>query len=278
VAATLSACLFPSLDGLTDGGAPNDATSEGSVNDAANDVVTQDATSDAGTDATIEAGLCPPNSDKSLVVYFPFDEGSGSIAHDCSGNGYDALLSGTTTTSTWTTGHSKGAIAFDSSNTTCVIVASASANQSGANPLTLSAWYSAASSAGGGYIVGQRHQTGYAWRVDVETDDAGFHANFAVGTNDDAGDDFSASSLTATDSFHHVAAVYDPSGPTQTLYLDGVVVDTETSAPAIVLDPIASTIRIGCRADDSNYFDGVIDEVRVYSRALSASEIATLAK
>jgi hypothetical protein len=186
-------------------------------------------------------------------------------------------LSGTNTNAAWTTGHAKGAIAFSSSNQLCVIVASASANQSG-GPITVSAWVNVPSSSGGGYIVGQRHQTGFAWRIDVETDDAGDHLNFAIGSNDDAGDDFSNDTLTGTDAFHHVAGVYDPSGPTQTLYVDGVVVDSTSSAPTIVLDPIASTIRIGCRADDSNYFDGVIDEVRVYSRVLGASEIAALAK
>jgi concanavalin A-like lectin/glucanase superfamily protein len=45
-----------------------------------------------------------------------------------------------------------------------------------------------------------------------------------------------------------------------------------------VLDPIASTIAMGCREDQSFYFNGVIDEVRVYSRALSDAEIATLAQ
>jgi hypothetical protein len=228
-------------------------------------------------DAAPDAGMCPPNSDKSLVAYYPFDEGSGSIAHDCSGNGYDALLSGTSTTSAWTTGHAKGAIAFASANQTCVIVASATANQSG-GPLTVSAWYEMPSSSSGGYLVGQRHQTGYAWRVDIEWDDAGAGLNFAIGTGDGSGNDDYAQAYTGTNAFHHVGAVYDPSGPTQTLYLDGVAVGSTSSVASIALDPIASTIRIGCRGDDTNYFDGVIDEVRVYSRALAASEIVALSK
>ena len=274
----LSACLFPSLDGLTgdggDGAAP-DAMNDVTVLDATPDVTTNDG---GGPDATIDAGMCPPNNDTSLVAYWPFDEGSGSIVHDCSGHGFDALLSGAAVQNAWTAGHKSGAIAFSSSNQICVIVASAAANQSGASPLTLSAWYEMPSSTSTGYIIGQRHQTGYAWRVEIEQDDAGKHLDFAVGTGDDAGDDFSASALTSTGTFHHFAAVYDPTGPKQALYLDGALVDTSASAPAIVLDPLASTIRIGCRADDSNYFNGVIDEVRVYSRALGASEISALAK
>jgi hypothetical protein len=262
-----SACLFPSLDELS--GVP-DATAEGGPPDAA-----PDAMNDAKNDAGADAGMCPPNNDTSLVAYYSFDEGSGSIAHDCSGHGFDALVAGTNAASAWTAGHTKGAIAFASANQICVIVASASANQSGA--LTASAWYEMAPSTGGGYLVGQRHDSGYAWRIDIEPSGSNDGLGFAVGTNDDAGDDFNAGTLTDTGVFHHVAAVYDPSGPTQTLYFDGVAVDSEPSAAAITLDPTASTIRIGCRGDDTDYFDGVIDEVRVYSRALGASEIAALA-
>ncbi|HEY2369821.1 MAG TPA: hypothetical protein VGH87_25655, partial [Polyangiaceae bacterium] len=126
--------MFPSLDGLAEGGAP-DATNESGPLDGALDVTSEVAT-DAGADAIAEAGMCPPNNDPSLVAYYPFDEGAGSIAHDCSGHGYDAVLGGTSTQSAWTTGHVKGGIAFASSNQTCVIVGS-SANQSG-GPLTVS--------------------------------------------------------------------------------------------------------------------------------------------
>lgn len=270
----LSACLFPSLDGLTDGGA-FDATGEAGF-DATPDVTANDAANDTGADAIAEAGMCPPNNDPSLVAYYPFDEGAGTVAHDCSGHGYDAVVSGTNAQSAWTTGHVKGGIAFNSSDQICVIVG-ASANQSG-GPLTVSAWYDMPSSSSGGYLVGQRHQTGYAWRIDIEWDDAGAGLNLAIGTNDGSGNDVYAAAYTGTDAYHHVAGVYDPTGPTQKLYLDGVEVDSTSSSTTIALDPIASTIRVGCRDDDTNFFDGVIDEVRVYSRALAASEISALAK
>ncbi len=270
-AAVFGGCLFPSLDGLTDGGGA-DATSEGSASDAPIDVA-----SDGGSDASAEAGMCPPNNDPSLVAYYPFDEGAGLIVHDCSGHGNDAVLSGSNASSAWTQGHVKSAISFVSSNSICVIVSSSAANQSG-GPLTATAWYDMSASGGGGYIVGQRHQTGFAWRIDIEQDDAGNHLGFAIGTGDDAGNDDNAITDTDTGNWHHLAAVFDPAGPTQAIYLDGVQTLSSGPASVIILDPIASTIRVGCRGDDTNFFDGTIDDVRVYSRALSAAEVMALAK
>jgi hypothetical protein len=55
--------------------------------------------------------------DKSLVGYWPFDEGSGTIAKDYSGNGNDGTLCNGSTCGvqgpTWTTGKVGGALSFD---------------------------------------------------------------------------------------------------------------------------------------------------------------------
>jgi hypothetical protein len=258
--AVIGGCFFPSLDGLS-------GPSDGGV-DAPHDVFTVDAS---------DGGLCPPNNDPTLVAYYPFDEGSGDIAHDCSGHGFDAVIEGTDAGSVWTkAGHTGDAISFVPANGTCVIVASPSANQSG-GPLTAAAWVFPVDPVYG-YIVGQRHQAGYAWRIDVEPIEAGPGLNFAVGLNSDGGNDETVFTVIQGGAWHHVAAVFDPSGPTQAIYLDGVKTPDSTPASVIVPDPIASTIRIGCRGDESYFWNGLIDEVRVYSRALSDAEITALAK
>ena len=71
----------------------------------------------------------------------------------------------------------------------------------------------------------------------------------------------------------HVAGVYD--GQTVTLYDDGVPVAAQTFAAKQV--PMSQIpLRIGADSDGMNRFVGVLDEVRVFSRALSESEIETI--
>ncbi|GAB3876197.1 hypothetical protein GCM10028824_33470 [Hymenobacter segetis] len=74
--------------------------------------------------------------------------------------------------------------------------------------------------------------------------------------------------------WHHVAATFD--GTTRTIYLDGVAVGSDTPGGHTVPSP--SNLRIGCTNDPSSganyeYFNGSIDEVRIWSVARSAAEI-----
>jgi len=67
----------------------------------------------------------------------------------------------------------------------------------------------------------------------------------------------------------HLAFSYD--GATLRLYINGVQVGTQA-----LTGPIAAStgsLRIGGNAVWGEYFKGLIDEVRIYNRALSAGEI-----
>jgi len=70
--------------------------------------------------------------------------------------------------------------------------------------------------------------------------------------------------------WHHLAATYD--GTTIVGYADG----HQTGSLDQVLDT-EGVLQIGKRADNTNLFNGMVDEVRVYSRALPQAEIASLA-
>jgi len=70
--------------------------------------------------------------------------------------------------------------------------------------------------------------------------------------------------------WHHVAITV--SELTATLYADGVSQGDKTLSGAFQGDATAK-VKIGKREPDNLYFNGAIDEVRIYNRALSAAEI-----
>ena len=70
----------------------------------------------------------------------------------------------------------------------------------------------------------------------------------------------------------HLATTYD--GTNQRMYVNGVLVSTVAGTGGI--NQANGALRIGGNASSTGeFFQGLIDEVRVYNRALSAAEIAT---
>ncbi|MEM6795016.1 MAG: PQQ-dependent sugar dehydrogenase [Acidobacteriota bacterium] len=71
----------------------------------------------------------------------------------------------------------------------------------------------------------------------------------------------------------HAAAVWD--GQDMRLYKDGVLVGSTPKTGAVATDPTVP-VAIGDQPQGGRPFDGVIDEVRLYSRALSPAELDVL--
>ncbi len=79
----------------------------------------------------------------------------------------------------------------------------------------------------------------------------------------------------AADGWHHIVCEYTVSGAnvTQNLYIDGALRAISTNAQT---DPGIDTLSIGVRTGTTDYYNGSIDEVRIYNRALSAAEVNKL--
>jgi hypothetical protein len=75
--------------------------------------------------------------------------------------------------------------------------------------------------------------------------------------------------------WHHYAIVYDKTGTTLIAYYDGVQVGNDTTGTGVLSDT-ASPINIGREGTGSYAWNGSIDEVAIYNRTLSASEISNL--
>jgi hydrogenase maturation factor HypE len=75
----------------------------------------------------------------------------------------------------------------------------------------------------------------------------------------------------AANTWTHLAVTYD--GATLRLFVNGVQAGTRAIAGAVAAS--SNPLRIGGNTVWGEYFSGLIDEVRVYSRVLTAAEITT---
>jgi len=88
-----------------------------------------------------------------------------------------------------------------------------------------------------------------------------------------------SSTMLTTGSWYHVAGVYDASAHTLKLYLNGA-----DNSGTLSGGPVTGSIKnstanalIGARSGGSTEgFNGTLDEVRIYNRALTAAEISAL--
>jgi hypothetical protein len=74
----------------------------------------------------------------------------------------------------------------------------------------------------------------------------------------------------ASGALYHVAGVCDDASVR--LYVDGVLVDTEATGGDTIRQS-TSSLRIGSHGNGGEYGKGIVDDVRVYNRALTAAEI-----
>lgn len=269
----VSCTLMSGLDELSGGedgaeepppGRPDAATADGSPPEGPDDSGVVETGADAGdgaTDASI--GTC---SAPGLVAWWKLDEGSGAAVHDCTGNGLDGILDG----GVWVPGRKGEALSFDGG----WVGFGDPAKLRLTGPVTAMAWTRLAALAGAtaGYIVGKTaNASARGWRV------ANLDANYSltVGTTGSNGV-ATATGKAAVGAWAHIAGVYEP-GVALRVYVNGKLEGSDTSAvPPNALD-VGDELRVGARADGKNPWLGVIDDVRVYDRALSAAEIAQIA-
>ncbi len=138
--------------------------------------------------------------------------------------------------------------------------------------VTASAWVNIPESSGGGMVVAPGNNPfGYnifitsdgRARIGIDTIDNGVAA--AYGTTDIRG------------SWHHIAIVYDSSNGSNALYVDGTFKASINGLSGVIEYNTNKNVRIGARDNDGWYFNGKIDEVRIYKRALTQKEIGILA-
>jgi hypothetical protein len=185
------------------------------------------------------------------------DEATGTIAHDFSGNNKTGTLQNIPT---WVTGRSGGALNFNGINQRI----SFPDVVSGTSNFSLFAWVNTA-------VTGTRKGI-----LVVGNTTGGQGAMIFVNASNQVECDVSAivgpnSTVTVTDGKWHLVGV-TKTGTTFQIYVDGIA---SGSTSSINPNITSGTNFIGYDFG-STFFNGKIDEARVYNRALSASEVAAL--
>ncbi len=274
VTATIAGCsLISSFDGFGGGIVEPEGGVEASSGDetgAPDSNIPTDGSS-SGSDAPL--GECPAPTDPALYAWFRFEDGSGKTVNDCSGKGNNGTIDGT---GVFTTGRSGGGLMFDG-NTTCIDVGLGKAKN--LTQFTAAAWVNIDDYDEAGIA---RYITAVSTDADVRGWRFGSEAGGAFGVKvGQAGGPVSLITPPGrpTKTWIHVGAVYQ-SGTGVQIFVDGVSVANTPSAPAIIEDN-AAHLRFGCfhSLTAPNYhFSGIMDDARLYTRALSAPEMAALAQ
>src|SRR4029077_4026584 len=211
-----------------------------------------------------------PTPPVGLVAAYNFNEGSGPTVTDASGNGITGNIIG----ATWTAeGRNGNALSFNGSSSYVDLGNPALLQITGS--MTWSAWVEAAADpADDGQIVAKADDaSGWQLKTSPDTGPHTFGVRVAGATNTLA--QRYSTTVRSLNVWHHVAGVYDASAQTLDIYVNGVL-DNGTLRGTIPAAQINSAVNvnIGRRSGGSGYyFNGVIDDVRIYNRALSQADI-----
>jgi hypothetical protein len=206
-------------------------------------------------------------SDPSLVAGYGFNEGSGTTAASVLGT-----LNGAISGATWSTAGKFGnALSFDGVND-WVTVADANALDL-TTAMTLEAWVFPTAIGSGSWrnVIIKERPNGEVYNLYANT--TGNIPQVYVVRAAQTGTPLGASGVTAVplNVWTHLAATYD--GTTLRLYVNGTQAGTQAVSGALVVS--TGALRIGGNNLWGEFFQGRIDEVRIYNRALTAAEIAT---
>ena len=218
--------------------------------------VARDASGNATTSATRTVGV----HNTGLVAAYGFEETSGTSATDTS-NGFNGTISGATRVPDGRFGR---ALSFDGSNDWVTIADRAELDL--LNGGTIEAWVRPSALASWRSVVMKEMTGGWPWAMHASSDTGVPAAHLFSGASVDA---FGTAPL-GLSQWTHLAMTWD--GAALRLYVDGAEVATQPSTAA--LTSTAGSVRIGGNSVSSQFFSGLIDEVRIFSDARTPAEIA----
>jgi len=184
-----------------------------------------------------------------LVGYWTFDEGSGTTAYDYSGNNNNGtLINGPT----WTTGKVGGALSFDGVDDYVNI-----GKSSVGPPCSVEAWIYKRSNTSFKVLLDDAK---YSIRVEQ------YNSTYKLGFTKYGVADYVFNYILPLNTWQHVVWVFESTGAK--LYVNGTFVDSNPNTISCPMNIMGYS--------RSSPLNSIIDEVRIYNRALSDAEISAL--
>lgn len=195
-----------------------------------------------------------------LVAAYSFNEGTGTTLADRSGRGHTGTISG----AAWSTqGKYGGALSFDGVNDWVTINDTAALDLTAG--MTIEAWVLPSTVNGWRTVLLKERPGGLVYSLYTSGD--GTRPSGYVAAPGDIS--VIGTGSLATTAWTHVAMTYD--GVTLRLFVNGIQVSSRALTTSITTS--TGVLRIGGNNVWSEFFQGRIDEIRIYNRALTAAEL-----
>jgi len=211
----------------------------------------------------------PPGPPSDTVAYWAMDEGSGTTASDSSGNGWTGTLTGGTS---WVAGKPGQAVHFDG-----VSGRMSAGDIPSSSTMTWTFWmrtptvpaYNVAYGLLDKYIGTNAKRE---WRVFMMGED--IRLTIAPSTISWYEERIATGFNAVANTWAHVAVVFNNGA--FTAYKDGVAVATNGDFTHTEIANRTASVYAGYRQGGGEYFTGDMDEIRIYNRALSSSEVQAI--
>jgi len=202
-------------------------------------------------------------ADPDLAAHWKFDEGSGTIAHDATGNGNDGVFVGDPQ---WVPGKLGGALEFNGDD---YLNCGNGPSLQIQDEITITFWFQVEAFQNSWEAFLAKSDNAYRASRSATTGNA-THMG-ASGSSVGGGNGWFDAAIIVTDGqWHHWAGVYD--GTEGRIYIDG---ELDTASPGTgQINLTSSDLYIGENSGATGRFlHGLLDDVRIYSRALTDTEI-----
>ncbi|HWM62627.1 MAG TPA: LamG domain-containing protein, partial [Solirubrobacterales bacterium] len=195
------------------------------------------------------------------VAAYSFDEDSGEVAHDSAGN-HDGELVHTE----WVKGKYGSAIYLDGNDDYVEIADSPELQLT--EEFTIETWVRPDEDATWESVIWKETENFYSYSLMAGGEEAGVPEG-ALADEVSSWVDVEGEEDLTDNAWSHLALTYD--GANLRLYVNGELIDTEAAPENI--ENGEGRLLIGTN-DEEDFFNGRIDEVRLYGRALSEAEVS----